>query len=305
MGLNMVPRRGLMKGVVKTLPFILAPAVLNPDTYVSAAQAAPHEGEWRQPTKSEAGRLLANPDFLTRPQTSEGIPLFTNQLDLGQYDDFDFSTFTDEAKEAYIGNACGPAMIATIYKTYFYFKYGSIPDISIERIRQILWDRQFIDVTGYEAPFFPFPGRTLGMYPSAIRPALQILDPVGELFQTVDLTHDFGVRYRQLVPTGEWPDMFEKAHAICNQGGMILLYGLKYGKPGYPAAHFSLMTDAPQKPSGLALFIDPKATPRLNTLESYHQQWEEQPGFLYAFAILPTFLHDTHKLPKNHWAIPV
>ncbi|MCD4811663.1 hypothetical protein K8R14_03605 [bacterium] len=197
-------------------------------------------------------------------------------------------------KEEYLGhptrildhdNCCGEATLATIIKMCEYLNTSKVPDITIADIHIALEGKTFTDIRGYTAKYIVWND---AMYFVGLPDALKTLAP--ELISKTEfLTPDYGARYPRIVPQSEWPDMLSRAQALCEDGGFVIIGGMKYR-----AGHIMLGTDI--KEDGTAIIVEPRCRIAQRVLlKDYFEEWVDyraaslgrQPALLHMFGITP------------------
>ena len=79
---------------------------------------------WKVPDNEERQISLANPDFFTKPRGPSGNKIITAQFDENQYKRLKPQYLPHLKSASYKANSCSEAVIATVLKTFAYFKTG-------------------------------------------------------------------------------------------------------------------------------------------------------------------------------------
>ncbi len=256
----------------------------------------PTEEEWRLLTRSQAKHLLQEPTFFTDKVGTNEPVILSKQGDPNEVEGYDF---LEVAMQKFMDNSCGLACFAMIQKISYYFATGIVPDIRIIDIFHKLRGKQYTDIRGYTEYIVPQSDAPL-INDAALSPALEILDPNHELYETKELPPDYGVRDLYLFPRFKWDELFTTAKKdIIDKGGFILCFGYKYGW-----GHIFLITSLDENSDNPVTIVDPKPpvpqtqhqdSLQVLRLENYLEKWDDprgggvdpQPGLFRMVGIIP------------------
>jgi len=257
-------------------PIDTAPPSENKDT--------PNPPEkWKIPNLEERISLLANPDFFTKPLDTSGRIILTPQFDLNQYTRLEDQYRPHLNTAHYKENSCGSAVIATILKTFTYFKTGEVPDITIGDVLNELMNKTY-DIQ---------PNSTL-MRDKTLELALGHYAEKSGLFHLVTgLTPYWGLEKSHLIPGNQWKGIFINAQEkVLDKGGVLTAFVVKYGIIHGSAGHFVIFSSlaGSTKPlivDSIGPLIDGerKGSAQVMDLGAYC----EDNGFLGMMGVVPNF----------------
>ncbi|MCD4756176.1 hypothetical protein K8R20_00980 [bacterium] len=226
---------------------------------------------------SERIELMGDLEFFTKLWGENTRKILTFQLDPEEYLRHPRTLDSD--------NCCGLATIATAIKMCEYLNTSKVPDITIADIHIALEGKTFTDIRGYTAKYVAWND---AMYFVGLPDALKTLAPQ-LISKTEFLAPNYGARYTRIVPQSEWPDIFSRAQAVCEDGGFVIIGGMKYR-----AGHIMLGTDI--KEDGTATIVEPRCRIAQRVLlKDYFEKWVDpraaslgrQPGLLHMMGITP------------------
>jgi hypothetical protein len=213
-------------------PVALTPP--TPSTESSNPSATPDV--WKL-SLSQQVELLREPDFFTELQGENTKKIITLQ--------FDDSEYIGMNRKAFHNNSCGQSTLATIEKMCGYLNTGIVPDTTIADIDTTLDGLTFTDIKGYTTKYIVWDDEMCFVgFPDV----LELLIPQF-ISKTEFLSPNYGARYTRIVPQADWPDVLSKAQTVCEDGGFVIIFCLKYG-----AGHILLATDV--KNDGTAVVVD-------------------------------------------------
>lgn len=212
----------------------------TPTTEIELKPSLTPTPEWKL-SISERVNLMTKPEFFLEPQGENTRKIITHQFDENEYVGINRKYFDN--------NTCGEAILTTIVKMCDYFSTGKISDITIADIITELDEKKFTDIKGYEAEFITWDDQ---MYAVGFADALKLIIPK-YVSNTEFLTPNYGARYTRIVPLSRWPEALMKAQTVCENGGFVIIHGLKYG-----AGHIVLATNINEK-DGTAIIIDSRS----------------------------------------------
>lgn len=233
------------------------------------------------PTASEIQGQLKSIEFWTQPRFNGEI--FTRQFDQAQYD-----------PPTWMNNSCGQAVIATILKAYAYLQFGSVPDITIQSVRDnlasnsyiaagkaheyILWDSE-MDLTGVEA--------ALKLYSNQFSIEIKSFPDIA-----VQGYDDNGINYSRLMTSEQVASLISQAQNVFAQGGLLVILTPTYNE------HFTIVSDLYANQSGhIQSFVIDSFGPRDThtgiigpmSLETYNGSTNGYTGLMSAIGVIPTF----------------
>lgn len=265
---------------------------------------------WKVPDNEERQISLANPDFFTKPRGPSGNKIITAQFDENQYKRLKPQYLSHLKSADYKGNSCSEAVIATVLKTFAYFKTGDVPDISIADVIN-----ELMDVTHQGSNLIQ--PNYIAMQDNHMKWAIEFFGQKTGMFSAVPLTPDWGLNNTHVVTPSQWNPLLESAKIkVFDEGGFGIVRGLKWGKEPGTVAHFVIISNL--NPDKKPLIIDSIGPKQLGdpvtalTLGSYFDRvrpqdapawapyWANQPGLLWMGGVIPT---SNSTKPVNHRGI--
>jgi hypothetical protein len=188
------------------------------------AAAAPYP-VWQKPSREQVLSWLADPLFFWK-KDAFGRRIITPQYQKSQYEEYPDAF-------GFRNNGCGYAVIASLAKLYGmgdtlgFLESGVIPDIKSGQIIKMLKGFKFKSSRGTDI-YHEVIAWDYQTYMDGMDEVFQLL--FGDRFNIEILTREWGSEYTQVVNRLEWPDLMDRAESICNDLGMVFVFGIKHGR---------------------------------------------------------------------------
>ncbi|MDQ3008641.1 MAG: hypothetical protein M3Q81_03520 [bacterium] len=226
----------------------------------------------------EIHELITNSEFLLEERDPRH--LFTSQDDDDEY---------DSNPPSFPNNSCGQALIATILKIYEFFSSGSVPNITIQDIRDDLDSITYIGNSEQQG-FFRWDRQMMLSSVEAALNVYAVASPITVVtFPQIPVT---GYSEEEVVSPAFLTDaqvssLLLESQQIFAKGGMLVLFSAKYG------GHLSLVSN---------LYIDENNELRVFIIDSFGdlvgdvslrqyagEQVNGHPAIISAFGVCPTY----------------
>lgn len=196
---------------------LVAPLLSHTDRYL------PKERRWTIPSVAEIRENITTEPFLRN--TAPYHSLFTSQKDPSEY------APKTLLHPSIMNNACGPALVTTTLKLYSYFENGTVPNVTIQSVRDSLLSKQYKAFGGNHA--FIEPDNT--MYLSSVKAAVDAFSTDFHIkTQEFTSTPLQGFAKTQVNPTrimtpNEIHTLAHEAQDVFKKGGVVAAFVYKYG----------------------------------------------------------------------------